>query len=59
MTINIFCYHVKVKSYLDLQFSVSAIEHAISHMKRGKASGDDQILSEYILWEAESNTALS
>ena len=48
-------YNVEVES-LDRQFSVSEIEHAISHIKRGKASGDDQILSEFIYYGKQNLT---
>ena len=48
-------YNVEVES-LDRQFSVSEIEHAISHIKRGKASGDDQILSEFIYYGKKNLT---
>ena len=48
-------YNVEVES-LDRQFTVSEIEHAISHIKRGKASGDDQILSEFIYYGKQNLT---
>ena len=48
-------YNVEVES-LDRQFSVSEIEHAISHIKRGKASDDDQILSEFIYYGKQNLT---
>ena len=48
-------YNVEVES-LDRQFTVSEIEHAISHIKRGKAGGDDQILSEFIYYGKQNLT---
>ena len=48
-------YNVEVES-LDRQFSVSKIEHAISHIKRCRASGDDQILSEFIYYGKQNLT---